>query len=223
MKYTDTGAFWKTLMLAVFLLVSKGVMAQEIADIPSDPAFKSGVLPNGMRWYVAVNPNVKGIADFALVQNTGLNNVPGVAPDSIIVRSQRVLAARFTADGASVQKFFSRKGCVPGPEGFAQVRDDATVYRFRKINLLQSASVLDSTLFVIMNMAGASEEVGLQEWYAPADQAIVVSGDVDPDVVAQKLQMLSYMLPASASPGSLPPQRRRGSRGHRETGYPCSV
>ena len=49
------------------LVVAISLPAQKIHVLPSDSAVKTGVLPNGMTYYVASNPDFKGMADFALV------------------------------------------------------------------------------------------------------------------------------------------------------------
>ena len=48
-------------------------------------------------------------------------------------------------------------------------------------------AVLDSTLLMIMDIVDG--------YYAPADQAVVISGDIDAKAVAEKLTSMSYMIP----------------------------
>ena len=184
------------------VLLSNLIQAQDIAVLPSDPAVKSGVLPNGTQWYVASNSYVEGVADFAVVQLTGYDTVEGVEKDSLVSLSREALASQPLLLSPSVQEFFISKGSLPGPEGFAEVDGDATIFRFRHVNISQSESVLDSALFVLVNMVGRasrSENEVLKKWYAPSDQAIIVVGDVDAKVVSEKLKMLSYMTPSSVS------------------------
>ena len=188
-------------VFSIALLFSANIMlGQGIAPIPADPAVRSGQLPNGMRWYVAVNPDVQGAADFALVQMTGTETIQSVSAQTIKTIAQESLMSQPLLLSPTVQDFFVSKGCIPGPEGFAQVNENATVFRFRNVNLKLSDTVMDSTLLVLMNMAGrplGSDDLILKKWFTPADQAIVVAGDVNADVVSSKLQMLSYMIPKS--------------------------
>ena len=64
------------------------------------------------------------------------------------------------------------------------------------------SGIPDSTLLVLTNIVGRglrSKDQVLKDWYVPADQAIIVAGDVDAKAVAEKLRMLSYMVPSSCS------------------------
>lgn len=186
----------------VLLFVANTVLGQEVAVLPSDPEIRTGVLPNGMRWYVATNPHVKGVADFALVQQTGAETIQSIGRRRIEEIAQEALMSQPLLTAPSVQDYFISKGSIPGPEGFAQVSDYATVFRFGNVSVKQSEAVLDSTLLVLMSIAGrcySSDDSIIKKWYTPTDQAIVVAGDVKADEVAGKLRMLSYMTPQSES------------------------
>lgn len=202
MKYIEIRRNFTLVFSIALLLIANIVQGQEIAPLPSDPAVRSGQLPNGLKWYVAVNPAVQGMADFALVQHTGFNTVPSISKSTIQAIANESLQSQPLLKSPTVKDFFSEKGSVPGPEGFAQVRENTTIFRFNGVNLRHSATVLDSSLFVLMNMAGRacwSEDLVLKKWYTPSDQAIIVSGDVSAEEVLNKLKMLSYMIPEAAA------------------------
>ena len=175
---------------------------QAIATLPSDPAVKSGTLPNGMKWYVAENQYIKGVADFALVQAAGAKTIQDVDRSALVDIARESLQSQPLLTASSVQDFFLAKGAIPGPEGFAEVGENATVFRFRNVNLKLSDTVVDSTLLVLMNIASRSmrsDDVLLKKWYTPADQAIVVAGDVSAKVLSEKIHMLSLMMPSGES------------------------
>ena len=175
------------------------VLAQEIQVLPSDPAVSSGVLPNGMAFYVAVNPSVKGMADFALVQRIGAETSDSLGRKDAVRRAQENLGPQQHLLAPSVQEYFMSHGVIPGRNGFAQVTGNATVFRFEDM-LLSGEASLDSTLFVLMGVARHSAQTGLScvgNLYSPSAQAIVVAGDVDAAKVTEKLRMLSMMIPAS--------------------------
>ena len=201
MKYTKLAE--KLSLCLLVLLCGSGVLSgQDIAPIPSDPAVTQGQLPNGLRWYVARNTDIQGVADFALVQMTGARTVQSVGRETVSEIAREALLSQPLLTAPSVQDFFIRKGCVPGPEGFAQVQDNATVFRFGNVNMKLDGSVLDSTLFVLMNIAGRfhnSDDPVVRKWYVPSDQAIIVAGDVDANTISQKLHMLSFMYPPAES------------------------
>lgn len=198
MKYLNIRQKALFLVAMVMMFVMNVTQAQEIAVLPSDSAVSSGELPNGTRWYVVTNPYVKGVADFALVQMTGSDTIPGDGRESIVALSRDALSGQPLLLSPSVQDYFISKGSVPGPEGFAEVGENATIFRFRNVNMKMSESVLDSTLLVLTGILGKSGG-DKSEWFAPADQAIIVAGDVDAAVVSEKLKMLSYMVPFSQS------------------------
>ena len=182
------------------LLICSVVQAQDIQKLPIDPAVKHGVLPNGLAYYLAVNPLHKGVADFALVQKTGSATISGVERNAVVSFARENLASKQRLLSPNVQDFFLRHGADPRKTGFVEVRENATIFRFDDVLLYESTSDLDSALFVLMNIvANDSISSDLKEWYTPSDQAIIVSGDVDASDVENRLRMLSYMIPSAES------------------------
>ena len=183
------------------ILLSIIMPAQELPLMPADPSILSGVLPNGMSYYIAPNHTCKGMADFALVQKTGLKNVDGDSGNTVTI-AREALVKLPRLGSMPPHRFFSSHGSAPGTEGYVSVRDDATVFRFRDVRLSDGGTVLDSALLVMMDMADRvsfTEDAFLKKWYSPADQAVVVAGDVDPKAVAARLEAMSYMIPAQPS------------------------
>ena len=206
-KYMVSGLGRYLLFLMILSFTAKTVQGQDIQKLPADPDVNTGVLPNGMSWYVAVNKSVKGVADFALVQLTGTSTASGVTPEKVVSLSREALAGQPRLLSESVQDFFINHGVLPGAGGFVSVSEHATTFRFSDVDLLQSSSMLDSTLLVLMGIAErsfVSDDPLLKKWYVPSDQALIVAGDVDPTTVSEKLLMLSYMLPPSQ------PAQRKG-------------
>jgi predicted Zn-dependent peptidase len=198
MKYTRL----RLIITSVILFSVCLLHGQTIAQVPSDPAVKSGTLPNGMKWYVVENQYIKGAADFALVQATGARTIPSIDRATLVSIAQESLQAQPLLTAPSVQNYFLGKGAIPGPGGFAEVGENATVFKFRNVNLRLSDSVADSTLLVLMNIASRamrSDDLVLKKWYTPADQAIVVAGDVTAKTISEKIHMLSLMMPAVES------------------------
>ena len=170
MQYPDIIRKASVLVAMVLFPVLNPLVAQEIATLPSDPAVQSGVLPNGTHWYVVSNPYVKGTADFAVVQMTGSGTIPSIGRETVVALSQDALAGPPRLLSPSVQDYFIRYGSVPGPEGFAQVRENSTIFRFRNVDLKLSGSVLDSTLLVLTGIVGrgtCSDDRVLSEWHRP--------------------------------------------------------
>ena len=202
MKYLKIRQKASVVACLLMLLAFNISTAQDIAVLPTDPAIKSGVLPNGTKWYAVSNPYIKGVADFALVQMTGSETTSCIDRQTAVSLAQASLWSHPVLLSPTVQDYFVARGAVPGPEGFAEVGRNTTVFRFRNVDLKQSESALDSTLLVLTNMTGGPYDerfAEVKKWYAPSDQAIIVAGDIDVKSVSEKLRMLSYMVPALES------------------------
>ena len=176
---------------AAFLLLLLTSAAQELPLMPADPAVQTGSLPNGMSYYLVTNPTTDGTADFALVQRTGTSDAGELALDA----AKDALTSLPRLRNISTQSFLASHGVAPGKDGFVKVSENATLYHFDNVLLAEDA--IDSVLLVIMDIADRITANSGPEWklYAPADQAVVVSGDIDAASIASKLKMLSYMTP----------------------------
>ena len=102
MKYIPKRHVAGLLILALTLL-SDAIYGQDVAVLPSDPAVKSGVLPNGITWYVATNTYVKGTADFALVQMTGSQTDAQIDRETVVAIAQDALMSQPLLTAPSVQ------------------------------------------------------------------------------------------------------------------------
>lgn len=190
------------LVLFVVGLFSSIIMpAQNLPVMAPDKAVKTGTLPNGTSYYIVSNQAIKGMADFALVQKTGTDNIDDTSSFNTVSIAREALSVLPRSGGRSVQDFFMSHGVNPGRDGFVKVAGDATEYRFSNV-LISKPEVLDSALLVLLDMVDRvsdAEDPFLKKWYAPSDQVIIVAGDVDASSVADKMKMISYMTPSSAS------------------------
>ena len=194
---------WVKCILCVVAVVATATImpAQDLPVLPADKAVMTGKLPNGTDYYIVSNPVLKGVADFALVQKVGTGNISDTASCRAVAVARDALSLLPRTGGMSVQEYFTSHGVTPGKEGFVKVTDDATEYRFSNV-MLSKPEVLDSTLLVILDMVdrvSTTDDPFIRKWYAPSDQAVIVSGDVDASSVAEKLKMMSYMTPAVSS------------------------
>ncbi len=178
------------------LFIATIMPAQDVPVLAADPAVAGGVLPNGLSYYLVTNPAVKGTADFALVQKTG-RLTPADSPGMKAVDEARESLSSLRRTG-SPSDFLARRKAVCGRDGYVKVTDDATVYRFSEMDL----GAVDSLLLLIMDIVdrpNGIEDEFLEKWYAPSDQAVIISGDIDSKAVASKLNSMSYMIPARKS------------------------
>jgi len=188
-------------LFVVGLLYSIIMPAQNLPVMAPDKAVKTGTLPNGTSYYIVSNQAIKGMADFALVQKTGTDNIDDTSSFKTVSIAREALSVLPRSGGRSVQDFFMSHGVNPGRDGFVKVAGDATEYRFSNV-LISKPEVLDSALLVLLDMVDRvsdAEDPFLKKWYAPSDQVIIVAGDVDASSVADKMKMISYMTPSSAS------------------------
>lgn len=186
------------------ILFSIIMPAQDLPKMPEDPAIVKGVLPNGLSYFIASNGTEKGIADFSLIQKTGMGNTsdPESSGDHVRNIARETLTSIYRLRNATPQDFFLRHGSHPGGKGFVSVSNDATIFRFPDVDLSSSKTVLDSALLVIMDMTDRSsfvEDDFLKRWYSPADQAVVIAGDVDAKAVVSRLEGMAYMIPGAVS------------------------
>ena len=96
--------------------------AQALPLMPADPAVSTGVLPNGLTYYIVKNPAIPGYADFALVQATGSQTAPSEYEGMALSVAQDALSdlPRLTS---SLQTYLARHGVAPGRDGFVKVSE----------------------------------------------------------------------------------------------------
>lgn len=187
--------------MAIGLCVAIIIPAQTLPVLPSDSAIKNGTLPNGTSYYIVSNPTIKGLADFALVQKTGTGNIPDSASFLAVTAARNALDALPRCVAPSLQTYVTSHGATYGRDGFVRVSENATEFRFENI-LLDRPETIDSTLLVLLDVidrVSTTQDPFLRRWYAPSDQAVIVSGDVDASAVEYKLKMMSMMTPATES------------------------
>ncbi len=80
--------------------------------------------------------------------------------------------------------FLSRMGIRPGPEGFLSDRDGSTIYSFYDIPFYRP-EILDSTLLYTFARVAESK----------AQQAVIVSGDIDAPELKKKMDIFSMLVP----------------------------
>ena len=184
--------------LLFVLIIPWMSVAQNLPLLPKDNSVNQGVMPNGMTYYVVGNSSAKGMADFALVQKTGRSTVGDSLSGKVVDVAKDALAQLSRLGSKSPQSFLTAHGVNPGKDGFVKVTDNATVFLFDNVMLSQSSTVLDSTLLVIMDIAdraNRTDDEFVKKWYTPADQAIIIAGDVDAKTVVDKLKYMSMMTP----------------------------
>lgn len=107
--------------------------------------------------------------------------VKGYADVAIVQRDEPLSAAKRNTLRSSL---LSRLSIAPGPEGYLSDTDGSTVYRFCQVPFYRPEA-LDSTLLYTFGLVAQSK----------AQQAVIVSGDIDAVELKKKLDIFSMLVP----------------------------
>ncbi len=185
---------------AVFIAWAAVVSAATVLPpkLPQDPAVSTGVLPNGVRYYIVSNPSEKGMAEFAMVRKGGTDEKDSLYAGAVLqARASVTDIPRFpsvTARGYAARYGASSSMCRRQVPVSVRVADDAVIYRFGTFPVAGRESVIDSTVLVMFSIMERLDRSG-----PPAESAVIVSGDVGKDAVLSKMKMLSLVVPAVKS------------------------
>ena len=105
----------------------------------------------------------------------------GYAQVAVVQRDEPLSAAKREAVDAA---FLGRMGIAPGPEGYVSDVDGSTVFRLSNVPFYKP-EVLDSTLLFAFARVAESK----------AQQAVIVSGDIDVTELKKKLDIFSMLVP----------------------------
>ena len=181
---------YQLFLCTLLALIPRIVPAADLPVLPAAPQVRTGHLDNGITYYLVKNSAEKGKADVALVQRVGTGmEEPRTAGDAL-VNARGALSALPHFTVLTPQQYLSRSAIWPSGGGYVSVGTDATVYRFRDLTLPYSPDIVDSTLLMVFDIIGRNDA----PLYAPQNQAVVVSGDIDPDALLVKMNMLSMLV-----------------------------
>ena len=181
---------YKWLVSALLVFIPIIVPAADLPVLPTAPQIRTGLLDNGVTYYIVTNSTEKGKADIALVQRGGTASEDSSTAGDGIVRARGSLAGLPHFLSLTPQRYLSRNAIWPSAGGYVTVGDDATVYRFRDITLSNSPDIIDSTMLMLFDVIGRSDS----PLSAPQNQAVVVSGDIDASALLNKMNMLSMLV-----------------------------
>ena len=107
--------------------------------------------------------------------------VKGYADVAIVQRDEPLSPAKRETLSSD---YLQRMRIAPGPEGYLSDTDGSTVYRFCHVPFYRP-EVLDSTLLYTFSLVARSK----------AQQAVIVSGDIDAPELKKKLDIFSMLVP----------------------------
>ena len=164
----------KIYLLSILLTVlSLPCPAQSLAKLGKAPEITVGQFPNGITYYLVTNKAAYGYADYALVQKG--------APEETKFRGELLSLSHF--DGQKPYRFLSSRGVGYKDFGYVRRGEDYTMYRFEDVPVSDVASS-DTTLMMLFDLCEL----------CPTEQAIIISGDIDPAAVRGKMSIFSLMV-----------------------------
>ena len=148
--------------------------SQVLSSLGVAKEITKGTLPNGVEYYLVQNTSDKGFADYALVRTASLS----------IEDERKSLCGLPHFTDRKPWQFFSEHGVGYSSYGYYTEEGPAGVFRFSNVPVYNQ-SVADSTLLMLVDMTALSR----------SPQAVVVSGDINPSKLKERLNLLSMTVP----------------------------
>lgn len=182
------------ILFSVLLAMIPIIMpAQGLPVLPADKNITTGTLDNGITYYVVNNKTEVGRLDISLVQRAGYSSEDSLSRGSSVVHSIGALASLPRFQSPSPLRYLISNAVWPGPEGYATIGSDATVFRFRNIPVTPTMEAVDSTLLMVFEIVNAAPGA-VSGRYPIGSQAIILAGDITASTAAGKLNMLSMLI-----------------------------
>ena len=137
------------LIIVVALLATvMGIYAQQMPNVPLDPAVKVGVLPNGLTYYIRHNEWPEKRCDFYIAQKVGSiqeeENQRGLAH----FLEHMCFNGTTHFPGDALKQYLERIGVKFGENLNAYTSFDETVYNINNVNV-ETAGAIDSCLLIL--------------------------------------------------------------------------
>ena len=177
------------LMLLCALMTAPASKAQEATPLPLQPEVKSGVLPNGLSYYILHNEEPKNRANFYIAQKVGSTlEEPSQAG---LAHFLEHMAFNGTAHypGDKMLEYLKSKGIRFGADINAYTFYDETVYNINNVPTTDQA-LMDSVLLCIYDWSGS---ILLEDAEIDAERGIIESEWRDRNDASFRL--LEYALP----------------------------
>ena len=140
----------KRIYIVLFALVTTmmGASAQQMPNVPLDPAVKVGVLPNGLTYYIRHNEWPEKRCDFYIAQKVGSiqeeENQRGLAH----FLEHMCFNGTTHFPGDALKQYLERIGVKFGENLNAYTSFDETVYNINNVNM-ETAGAIDSCLLIL--------------------------------------------------------------------------
>ena len=135
-------------VIVALLATVMGVHAQQMPNVPLDPAVKVGVLPNGLTYYIRHNEWPEKRCDFYIAQKVGSiqeeENQRGLAH----FLEHMCFNGTTHFPGDALKQYLERIGVKFGENLNAYTSFDETVYNINNVNV-ETAGAIDSCLLIL--------------------------------------------------------------------------
>lgn len=184
---------YSVFLLIPLILFQAVAPAQELPRLPDADNIWTGSLPNGVHYYIVRNSGQTGMVDIALVQKVGKADETLRDKGTATVNARAALSDLPHFSPGSPFSYLNGKSIHPSSGGYVRTGEDATVYRFENLVQARKADIVDSTLLFVFDII-SREGLGMKESYTPDKQAIIVAGDIEPDAIRGKMDILSMFI-----------------------------
>lgn len=179
--------------------------AQGLPSLPDDPSVTKGAFPDGVSYYMVTNGTRKGVADLALVWRLGhgVHDLDTAAcadfRDSIDFRGMARDFLRKTSlfSSRSPESFLRAHGIANQGCGYVESTDDAVIFMIHDFDISRGGQVMDSLLLLTFDIVRGYSDSLRKAGVPDFGQAVMISGDIDRNAVAGKMEMLSLFVPAT--------------------------
>lgn len=163
----------KQLLAILAFLMPVLAFGQGSGMLKQSSKISSGSLPNGVSYYLVQNGYSKSHADFALVQKGNLARET----------AHEALGRLAHFGDVKPYEYLASKGVGYTVSGLASYSPSGVVYRFQNVPV-DNPAVSDSLLLMVFD---------LMQTY-PSEQAVIISGDIAPAKILDRLHTLSMMV-----------------------------
>lgn len=164
------------LAICLFVLLSTitfSLSAQTLSSLPKASEVATGTLPNGISYYLVSNKDVRGHADFALVQKG--------AADEAVAKAALTELPHFQS-GRPYQ-YLAKLGVGYKKYGSFRSTDHSVTYHFQNVPV-DRLEVRDTTLLLLFDISET----------CPYEQAMIICGDIDRNAVQERMNVFSMMV-----------------------------
>lgn len=160
----------KFFVIALLMIFSAGLFAQQMQPLPMDPKIRYGVLDNGLTYYIRHNEEPKQRAEFHIAQNVGAileeDNQDGLAH---FLEHMAFNGTKNFPEKTFIN-YFEKQGLKFGYEINASTSFDQTVYNISNVPTTRQG-LLDSALLVLHDWSGF---ISLKEKEIDAERGVIV-------------------------------------------------